>query len=130
MPIVASVGGNTGNQTVALVVRALALDQLHDTEFRLARKELVVGAVNGLTWGLVVGVFALVLYHSAALAAVMMGAVFLNLVVAALAGVAVPLGLRRAGRDPAHGASVVLTFVTDSMGFFLFLGLARLFLVR
>lgn len=129
MPIVASVGGNTGNQTVALVVRALALDQLRDTEGRLARKELTVAALNGLIWGLVVGVFAFVLYRSAPLAAVMTTAVFLNLVVAALAGVAVPLGLRWAGRDPAHGSSVVLTFVTDSMGFFLFLGLARLFLV-
>jgi magnesium transporter len=129
MPIVASIGGNTGNQTVALVVRALALDQLHDRQGRLTRKEIAVGAVNGAAWGLVVGLLALVLYRSAALAGVMSAAVFLNLVVAALAGVAVPLALRSTGRDPAHGASVVLTFVTDSMGFFLFLGLARLFLV-
>jgi len=129
MPIVASVGGNTGNQTVALVVRALALDQLRDTEGRLARKELTVAALNGLIWGLVVGLFAYLLYQNFPLAAVMTTAVFLNLVVAAIAGVAVPLGLRWAGRDPAHGSSVVLTFVTDSMGFFLFLGLARVFLV-
>jgi magnesium transporter len=125
MPIVASIGGNTGNQTVALVIRALALDQLKNAQGRLARKELMVGAVNGITWGLVVGVLAIWLYHSAALAAVMAMAVFLNLVIAALAGVAVPLGLKWAGRDPAQGASVVLTFVTDGMGFFLFLGLAR-----
>ena len=116
MPIVASIGGNTGNQTVALVVRALALDQLRDTQGRLARKELIVGAVNGLTWGFVVGLLAFSLYRSVGLATVMMAAVFLNLVVAALAGVAVPLALRWAGRDPAHGASVMLTFVTDSMG--------------
>jgi len=129
MPIVASVGGNTGNQTVALVVRALALDQLRDTEGRLAQKELTVAALNGLIWGLVVGLFAYILYRNFPLAAVMTTAVFLNLVVAAIAGVAVPLGLRWAGRDPAHGSSVVLTFVTDSMGFFLFLGLAQVFLV-
>ena len=63
MPIVASIGGNTGNQTVALVVRALALDQLHDTQGRLARKELTVGMVNGITWGVVVGILAFWLYR-------------------------------------------------------------------
>ena len=125
MPIVASMGGNTGNQTVALVIRALALDQLHGTERRLAIKELTVGAVNGLTWGVLVGLLALLLYGSLALAGVMAAAVFLNLVVAALAGVAVPLALRWTGRDPAQGSSVMLTFVTDGMGFFLFLGLAH-----
>jgi magnesium transporter len=129
MPIVASIGGNTGNQTVALVIRALALDQLRDTGGRLARKELLVSAVNGLAWGSVVGLLAYWLYGSAPLALVMTAAVFLNLVVAALAGVAVPFVLRWAGRDPAHGASVVLTFVTDGAGFFMFLGLATLFLV-
>ena len=128
MPIVASIGGNTGNQTMALVIRALALDQLHGTERRLAMKELMVGSVNGLAWGVVVGLFALLLYGSLALAGVMAGAVFLNLVVAAVAGVAVPLALRHFGRDPAQGASVVLTFVTDGMGFLLFLGLAYVFL--
>jgi magnesium transporter len=126
MPIVASVGGNTGNQTVALVVRALALDQLGESQRRLLRKELAVGAVNGAMWGGVVGVFALMLYQELALAGVMAAAVFLNLVVAAMAGVMVPLGLRRFGRDPAQGSSVMLTFVTDGMGFFLLLGLASL----
>jgi magnesium transporter len=129
MPIVASIGGNTGNQTVALVVRALALDQLRDTGGRLARKELLVGGVNGVAWAFVVAILAFWIYRSAALAAVMAAAVFLNLGVAALAGVMVPLALRWAGRDPAHGASVILTFVTDGAGFFMFLGLAELFLV-
>jgi magnesium transporter len=77
-------------------------------------------------WGGVVGVFALMLYQELALAGVMAAAVFLNLVVAAMAGVMVPLGLRRFGRDPAQGSSVMLTFVTDGMGFFLLLGLASL----
>lgn len=129
MPVVASIGGNTGNQTIALVIRALALDQLGGTQFQLIRKELTVAAVNGIAWGLFVGIIALFLYRSLPLAGVMTAAVFLNLLVAAVAGVAVPLGLRWTGRDPAHGSSVVLTFVTDSMGFLLILGLARVFLV-
>ena len=128
MPIVASMGGNTGNQTVALVIRALALDQLREQHGQLVRKELTVSLVNGLMWGAVTGLMAFALYGSAALGAVMMTAVLLNLVVAAVTGIAVPLVLHRARRDPAQGASVMLTFVTDSMGFFLFLGLARVLL--
>jgi magnesium transporter len=128
MPIVASIGGNTGNQTVALVIRALALDQLRDQHRQLVRKELTVSLVNGCMWGAVTGLVAAALYGSLGLGAVMMAAVLLNLIVAALTGIAVPLVLHRARRDPAQGASVVLTFVTDSMGFFLFLGLAQLLL--
>jgi magnesium transporter len=85
--------------------------------------------LNGLMWGGLMGLFAFVIYRSAPLGLVMMAAVVLNLLVAALVGVAVPLTLHKAGRDPAQGASVLLTFITDSMGFFLFLGLAKLFLV-
>ncbi len=130
MPIVASIGGNTGNQTVALVVRGLALDQITPSSaWHLVRKELVVGVLNGLLWGTMIGLFAGAIYRSASLAIVMTGAVLLNLIVAALVGVFVPLILDRAGRDPAQGSSVMLTFVTDGMGFFLFLGLARAFLV-
>jgi magnesium transporter len=130
MPIVASVGGNTGNQTIALVVRGLALEQVQSGNTRhLLRKELTVSMLNGLLWGGVMGLAALAIYRSAPLGAVMAAAVLLNLIVAALVGVAVPVLLQRAGRDPAQGASVLLTFITDSMGFFLFLGLARLFLV-
>jgi magnesium transporter len=130
MPIVASIGGNTGNQTVALVIRGLALDQLPaGTTPHLLRKELTVGALNGLIWGGVMAVVALALYHSASLAGVMALALLLNLLVGAVTGVVVPMALRRAGRDPAQGASVLLTFVTDSMGFFIFLGLATVFLV-
>jgi magnesium transporter len=130
MPIVASVGGNTGNQTVALVIRALALDQLREQHAQLVRKELIVSLVNGLTWGAVTGLLAAIVYRNAALGAVMMAAVVLNLIVAAMCGIAVPLILHRARRDPAQGASVVLTFITDSMGFFLFLGLAQVLLRR
>lgn len=130
MPIVASVGGNTGNQTIALVVRGLALDRIQaGTRRHLVRKELTVSLMNGVLWGSVMGLFALTIYRSAALGVVMASAVLLNLIVAALVGVFVPLMLQRAGRDPAQGASVLLTFITDSMGFFLFLGLARMFLL-
>ena len=130
MPIVASIGGNTGNQTVALVVRGLALDQLKaGSGGYLLRKELTVSLLNGALWGTLVGLFAMIVYRSPALGLVMSSAVLLNLVVAAIVGVLVPLGLSRLGRDPAQGSSVVLTFVTDGMGFFLFLGLARVFLV-
>jgi magnesium transporter len=127
---VASVGGNTGNQTIALVVRGLALEQMQSGNTRhLLRKELIVSMLNGVLWGSVMGLAALAIYRSAPLGAVIAAAVLLNLIVAALGGVAVPVLLQRAGRDPAQGASVLLTFITDSMGFFLFLGLARVFLV-
>lgn len=130
MPIVASVGGNTGNQTVALVVRALALDQLQSgASWHLLRKELTVGLVNGVLWGTLIGLFATIVYRSLALGAVMTTAVMLNLLNAAIVGVIVPLLLARFGRDPAQGSSVMLTFATDCMGFLLFLGLADVFLL-
>ena len=130
MPIVASVGGNTGNQTMALVIRALAVDRLQPGNARrLMHKELAIGVMNGTVWGGIVGLFAVGLYANLALGIVMSGAVVLNLLVAALAGVMIPLGLHAAGRDPAHGSSVLLTFITDAMGFFLFLGLATAFLL-
>jgi magnesium transporter len=130
MPIVASIGGNTGNQTMALVIRSLATDQVTPNRTRrVLNKELTIGVVNGLAWGLLVGLFAVVMYSRVTLGLVMTGAVLLNLVIAAIAGVLIPMGLHGMGRDPAHGGSVLLTFVTDGMGFFLFLGLARVFLV-
>ncbi len=129
MPIVASIGSNTGNQTMALVIRSLALDQLQlGGTPRLVRKELTISLLNGAMWGLLVGLLAVVIYASVTLGVVMSGAVVLNLLVAALAGVAIPVGLHAAGRDPALGSSVLLTFITDAMGFFLVLGLASVFL--
>ena len=129
MPIVASIGGNTGNQTVALMIRGLALDQIAPGNVRhLFRKEIQVALLNGGVWGSAMGMLALLLYGSPLLGFVMAAAVALNLLVSAIVGVAVPLLLQRAGRDPAQGASVLLTFTTDGMGFFIFLGLARAFL--
>ncbi len=130
MPIVASIGGNTGNQTVALVVRGLALGQITaNSAWHLLRKELLVAFLNGALWGTIVGLFATIVYRSMPLGLVMMSAVLINLIIAAIIGVSVPLVLHRLDRDPAQGSSVMLTFVTDSMGFFLFLGLANAFLI-
>lgn len=129
MPIVASVGGNTGNQTVALIVRALALDQVREGTVRhLLFKESRIALLNGAVWGGLMGLFALLLYGSPALGLVMAAAMTLNMGVAAVGGVLAPLALARAGRDPAQGSSVLLTFATDAMGFFIFLGLAAVFL--
>ena len=85
--------------------------------------------MNGLVWGGVVGLFAFVIYRSIPLSLVMMLAMVLNLILAAISGVLIPLTLHRFGRDPAAGSSVMITAVTDSGGFFIFLGLATLFLL-
>ena len=130
MPIVAAIAGNSGNQTIALIVRALAFGEFNKTNSRrLLLKELAVSVVNGLMWGGVAGLFAWWLYRNAALGLVMTGAMLLNLMVAALVGMLVPLALQKMGRDPAIGSSVLLTFSTDSMGFLIFLGLATIFLM-
>jgi magnesium transporter len=130
MPIVASIGGNTGNQTVALVIRGLALSQLNESNRRyLMRKELAISALNGAVWGLLMGLATLLLYQSPALAGVMAAAMLLNMLVAACAGVLCPLILERVGRDPVMGSSILLTGITDSMGFLIFLGLATAFLL-
>jgi magnesium transporter len=130
MPIVAGIGGNSGNQTTTLIVRALALGQVSAANARrLLVKELGISTLNGVIWGGVLGVLAYLLYHNVALGGVMALAMLLNLVVAALAGIFIPLAMERFGRDPAVGSSVFLTFVTDSMGFFIFLGLATVFLL-
>jgi magnesium transporter len=130
MPIIAGIGGNSGNQTITMIVRALALGQLNPGNARmLFAKEIGVSAVNGLVWGGVVGIFAYLIYRSVPLSLVMMLAMMLNLLLAAVLGVLIPLTLDRLGRDPAAGSSVMITAVTDSGGFFIFLGLATIFLV-
>ncbi len=130
MPIVAGIGGNSGNQTITMIVRAMALDQVNTgNTARLLRKELAVGLINGLIWGGVIGVVAYLLYDSWSLGVVMTAAMTLNLLLAALMGVSIPMALSRLGRDPAMGASVMITAMTDSGGFFIFLGLATIFLL-
>ncbi|MFR0689984.1 magnesium transporter [Enterobacterales bacterium AE_CKDN230030158-1A_HGKHYDSX7] len=130
MPIVAGIGGNSGNQTITMIVRAMALDQIQTSSAnRLLRKELGVALVNGLVWGGVIGLVAFYLYGNWELGAVMTGAMTLNLLLAAMMGVLIPMTLLRLGRDPAMGSSVMITAMTDSGGFFIFLGLATLFLM-
>jgi magnesium transporter len=130
MPIVASIGGNTGNQTVALVIRGLALSQLNvGNMLFLLRKELAIGAINGALWGVVMAAATFMLYGSLELAAVMAGAMVLNMLLASAVGVLCPLALERLGRDPVMGSSILLTAITDSMGFFIFLALASLVLL-
>jgi magnesium transporter len=129
MPIVAGIGGNSGNQTITMIVRALALDQITtDSVRRLWRKELLVSLVNGVVWGGVIGVVAWLLYGNVALGIVMTSAMTLNLLLAAFCGVGIPILMTRFGRDPALGSSVLITAMTDSGGFFIFLGLATVFL--
>jgi len=130
MPIIAGISGNSGNQTITMIVRALAIGQITTANaHKLFAKEIRVSAVNGLIWGSVVGVFAFLIYHNWQLGVVMTGAMLLALLLASVTGVAIPLLLQRLGRDPALGSSVMITAITDSGGFFIFLGLASVFLV-
>jgi magnesium transporter len=130
MPIVAGIGGNSGNQTITMIVRALALGQVSQSNARaLIAKEITIALLNGLVWGGIIGVFAMVMYNSRSLGLVMTAAMTLNLLVAALFGVFIPMLMYKLGRDPAVGSSVLITAITDSGGFFIFLGLATLFLL-
>ena len=130
MPIVAGIGGNSGNQTITMIVRSLAMGQLNLSQSgRLLRKELGVALLNGIIWGSVMGVVSYLLYGSIGIGLVMVTAMTLNLVLAATMGVLIPVIMEKFGRDPALGSSVLITAVTDSGGFMIFLGLATIFLL-
>ena len=130
MPIVAGIGGNSGNQTITMIVRAIAVGQIEQSALkRLMKKELCVSLFNGLAWGGLLGVLAWWLYKSISLGLVLTAAMTLNLLLAACAGVLIPMMRQRLGTDPAIGSSVMITALTDSGGFFIFLGLATLFLL-
>lgn len=130
MPIVAGIGGNSGNQTITMLVRAIALGQVSRVNFkRLLTKELMIGMLNGLVWGGIMGLIAALLYENWSLGLVMTLAMTLNLSVAALFGLMIPMLMHRYGRDPAAGSSVLITALTDSGGFFIFFGLAHLLLM-
>ncbi len=127
MPIVASMGGIAGSQTLTLVIRAMALGQVQAGNTRyLLTKELSVGAFNGMLWALVIGVTAALWFDDPSLGVIIGCAMILNLVVAAGAGAMIPMVMKRMGIDPALAGSVVLTTVTDIVGFMAFLGLATL----
>ena len=130
MPIIAGISGNSGNQTITMIVRALALGQITAVNARkLFAKEIGVSVLNGLIWGGVVGLFAFLIYHNWQLGVVMTSAMVLSLLLAAVMGVTIPLTMQKLGHDPAVGTSVLITAITDSGSFFIFLGLATVFLV-
>jgi magnesium transporter len=125
MPIVAGVGGNAGTQTLAVTVRALATNQLtQSNRWRAVSRELRVALLNGASVALVIGLGVSLVFGNPALGGVIAAAMMANIVIAGLAGVLVPLTLERAGADPAVASSVFVTMTTDSMGFLVFLGLA------
>lgn len=130
MPIVASMGGNAGTQTLAIAVRALGTKDLTASNaLRQVSKELAVGIINGIAFAVLIGVATLIWFQDPVLGAVIAIAMVVNMVVAGLAGILIPLGLDRAGVDPAVSSAVFLTTVTDIVGFFAFLGLGALWLL-
>jgi magnesium transporter len=125
MPIVASIGGNAGTQTMAVAVRALAMNQLtRSNSWRTIWREIRLALLNGVTIAVLIGLGAGLVFANPQLGLVIAAAMLINIAVAGLAGVLVPLALERMGQDPAVASSVFVTMITDSMGFFAFLGLA------
>ena len=130
MPIVASMGGIAGSQTLTLTIRGIALGQLSSSNTRwLILKELAVGSINSLIWAIVVAVVAWLWFNDSNIALLIAVAMTINLVIAAVTGTTLPLILDKMGIDPALAGSVLLTTVTDIVGFFAFLGLATIFLL-
>ena len=127
MPIVASMGGIAGNQTLTLVIRGMALGHVGSANSRwLLTKEISVGFLNGIMWSVVVGVVASFWFDDLLLGGVLAAAMIINLIIAALAGASLPMLLEKVGIDPALSGGVILTTVTDVVGFCSFLGLATL----
>jgi magnesium transporter len=130
MPVVASMGGIAGSQTLTVIVRGLALGQVTDSNRNaLLKKELRVGAVNGLVWAFVIGALTYLWFNDIMLSITITVAILLNLVAASLAGVVIPSILDKMKIDPALSGSVILTTVTDIVGFVTFLGLGSLLLL-
>lgn len=130
MPIVASMGGNAGTQTLTVSVRALAMKELTSTNaLRVVGKEVLVNSVNGVLFAVIAGLLSWWWFGNALIGSIIAAAMVINLVVAGLAGTAIPIGLTRIGIDPAIASGTFLTTVTDVVGFLAFLGLASLFLM-
>ena len=129
MPIVASMGGNAGTQTLTVAVRALGMKELTTSNaLRIVGREVLVGGINGVMFAIIMGGLTAAWFGDWLLGGVIALAMIINMLVAALAGILVPLGLNRVGIDPAIASSVFVTTVTDVVGFFAFLGLAALIL--
>lgn len=125
MPIVASMGGNAGTQTLTVAVRALAVKELTAANaMRIIGKETLVGGINGVLFAIIIGIVATFWFGEAVIGAIIAAAMVINLLLAGVAGTIIPIALDRWGGDPAVGSSVVLTTFTDVVGFFAFLGLA------
>ncbi|NYT44381.1 magnesium transporter [Alcaligenaceae bacterium] len=130
MSIVAGIAGNSGNQTMTMIIRALAVGRVTGSNsWQLVKREMTVTFLVGVCGSLVAACFAWAISGSVAIAAVMMAAMICNMLIGAALGVLIPMLRDRFGKDPAIGSSVLLTFATDSLGFFVFLGLATIFLV-
>jgi magnesium transporter len=130
MPIVASMGGNAGTQTLAVAVRALATKDLSSANsFRVILKECIVGLINGILFALIMGTVVFLWFHDARLGMIIGAAMIMNLLAAGFAGAGIPILMQRLGHDPAQSAVVFLTTVTDIIGFFAFLGLASWLMV-
>ena len=130
MPIVASMGGNAGTQTLTVAVRALALREItRANALRVIGKEFVVGAINGLIFAAIIGTIASYWFEMPLLGFVIAAAMILNLVIACLSGILIPLILDKTGVDPAIASTVLLTTITDIFGFFTFLGLGTIYLL-
>ena len=130
MPIVASMGGNAGTQTMTVAVRALATKDLDIyNSARIIRREVIVGGLNGLLFAILIGVIASFWFNNSQLGLVIAVAMVINMVAAALAGILIPIVLDKFGADPAIASSVFVTTVTDVVGFFAFLGLAAAVLI-
>jgi len=130
MPIVASMGGIAGSQTLTLAIRGLALGQISKTNSNwLLRKEVGIALLNGIVWALVVAVLAVLWFKSVAIGVIIAAALVINMLAAGVCGIVIPLVLKRMNIDPALSGSVILTTVTDVIGFMSFLGLATIFLL-
>src|SRR6056297_242381 len=130
MPIVAGMGGNAGTQTLSIVIRGIALGEIEDeNKWKLLFKEALVGIINGAATGLVTGFILYLMYGNYYLGLIIFLAMILNLLIAGMFGFLIPLALQSLGIDPALASAIFLTTVTDVFGFFVFLGLARAFIV-
>jgi len=130
MPIVASMGGNAGTQTLAVAVRALATKDLSSANsMRVIRKEIIVGLINGTLFAVIMGAVVFLWFHNLRLGMIIGAAMIMNLIAAGFSGAIIPIIMGRMGHDPAQSAVVFLTTVTDIVGFFVFLGLASWLMV-
>lgn len=130
MPVVASMGGISGSQTLTVVIRGLAMGQIGGSNrLWLMNKELWVGAINGIIWAIIMAAIAQLWYHDPKISMVIGFAIAINMTVANVAGISIPLLLKRMDIDPALSASVILTTVTDIVGFMSFLGLASILIL-